>query len=311
MKFISLFFLLVLFWSCDKSDFDFEIEFPFEGDGTQIEIYLVKTEKLENFNPFEQINVEVLEETPWLAHDKIEFYDWSSHTFYLKDEHTTSKGGNYFVLTADKEPVFTGFFYSSPMSSFPPLPIIVTDYNFGSPKDVITLHRFGFIDTDGIMGNDSKYRREMENSGLLKEGIELDLLTLKRKSSSTLNYTYMVINKDVEKIYVLDPAKMGASRFHYFTNGVSLRKDDASYNSTNLESTASDKILSEWYHKLNPGESITRSVTLKGYESLPTGKVKASFSFPGAYYLNEGEWKKSDGRIWIGDFRVEKELTLN
>lgn len=310
MKIINFLLLLALFWSCENKDFDFEIELPFEADGTQIEIYLVKTERLENFNPIEEVNVKVLEEIPWLAHDQIEFYDWSSHTFYLKEEQTASKGGNYFVLTADKEPVFTGFFYSSLMSSFPPLPIIVTDYNFGSPKDVLTLHRFGFIDTEGIMDNDSKYRREMENSGLLKEGIDVDLLTLKRKNSSTLIYTYMVTNNDVENIYILDPAKMGADRFHYFTNGVSFRNDDVSYHSTNLEFIASEKILSNWYFKLAPGKSITRKVTLGGFVSLPTGDVRAKFHFPGAHYLKEKEWKKSDGRIWIGDYLAETEITI-
>lgn len=305
---ISILFISLL-WSCNQDEF--EIELPFEGDGTQIEIYLVKTEKLENFNPSEEINPEDLEEVPWLAHNEIEFYDWSSHTFYLIDEHNSSKGGNYFVLTADKKPVFTGFFYSSPMSSFPPLPIIITDCNFGSPKDVITLNRFGFIDTDGIISNDSKFRNEMENSGLLKEGIDVDLLALKRENASKLKYTFKITNHDVDNIYILDPTKMGASRFHYFTNGVSLRKDNVSYNSSNLESTASDKILSNWYFKLTPGEAITRTVTLKGFDSLPTGDVKARFHFPGAYYLKEGEWKKSDGRLWIGSLWVEQELNLN
>jgi hypothetical protein len=311
MKFLGYILLLAIFWSCDKSDFDFEIELPFEGDGTQIEIYLVKTEKLENFNHTEELYFEDLEETSWLAHDQIEFYDWSSHTFYLKEEHTSGKGGNYFVLTADKEPIFTGFFHSSPMSTIPPVPIITTDYNFGSPKDVITLNRFGCIDTDGIMANDSRFRREMENSGLLKEGIDLDLLSLKRRSTSTLEYTYKITNNDLENIYLFDPAKMGASRFHYFTNGVSMRKGDTNYNSSNLESTASDKILSNWYFKLDPGKSLTRTVTLNGFESLPTGVVKARFNFPGAHYLNEKEWKKSDGRVWIGSLWIEKEIDLD
>jgi len=43
--------------------------------------------------------------------------------------------------------------------------------------------------------------------------------------------------------------------------------------------------------------------------SIPSGKVKCSFSFPGSN-MKSGEWKKSDGRVWIGDYYVEKELEI-
>ncbi|MDB4584493.1 hypothetical protein N9164_15185, partial [Draconibacterium sp.] len=82
------------------------------------------------------------------------------------------------------------------------------------------------------------------------------------------------------------------------------------FNATNFDATLSDEIKSTWYYKLAPGKSMTRAISLSGYDSLPTGEVSASFHFPGSYNLKEGEWKKSDGRIWIGIFRVEKELNL-
>ncbi len=110
-----------------------------------------------------------------------------------------------------------------PMSSFPPpVPTIISDFGFFSPKDVIYLNNFGFEDAGGILSETSKFRTEMENSGLLKEGIKVDLLELRRKNSSTLKYTFKVTNLDVENIYILDPDKMGDSRFHYYTNGVSF-----------------------------------------------------------------------------------------
>jgi hypothetical protein len=306
MKNIFLILLVLMLSSCIQ----YEIEIPFEGDGTQIEIYLIKTEKAENFSPSKEINIEDLEDSPWLSHEKIQFYDWSAHSFYLSGEQSNSTGGNYFVLTADKQPVFTGFFYSMLMSSMPPVPSIISDFGFFTPKDVISLNRFGSEDIDGIFAETSQFRIEMENSGLLKEGIKVDLLELKRKNSSTLKYTFKVSNLDTEKIYILDPNKMGESRFHYYTNGVGLQKDNKHYWAEDFETTASDYIKSSWYYKLSPGKSITRTVTLKGYNSLPTGLVTASFNFPGASIKTSGEWRKYDGRIWLGSFRIKKELTL-
>jgi hypothetical protein len=73
--------------------------------------------------------------------------------------------------------------------------------------------------------------------------------------------------------------------------------------------TAFDQVQDNWYFKLQPGEKMTRNVELSNFPSLPSGKVKCSFSFPGSN-MKSGEWKKSGGRIWIGDYYVEKELEI-
>lgn len=306
MKILSFVLILFLFSSCISE----HIESPYKGDGTQIEIYLIKDELIEDFDPFKEINENDLESDPWLRYDDIEFYDWSSHSFYLKNVKPPDSGrGRHFVLTADKNPLFVGFFYSMFMSSIPPFPAILNDFSF-YPDDIICLNTFGYQRSDSLLSKSSEYRFEMENSGLLREGIDVELKELRRVNSSTLEYSFSVTNRDVENIYVLDPQKMGTSYFHYFTNGVSLRTDNHSYYANDFESTRSDEMKFEWYTKLSPGESIVRSVNLNGFNELPKGNVKASFHFPGAHYLQKGEWKKPDGRIWLGNFRTEKELNL-
>ena len=37
----------------------------------------------------------------------------------------------------------------------------------------------------------------------------------------------------------------------------------------------------------------------------------ATFPFSGADIKGSGEWKKEDGRIWLGNFVAEDELNLN
>lgn len=305
------FIILLVFILASCSDNDFE--FPFEGDGTKIEIYLIKDEKIETFDAFKEVDINDLESNPWLSHTDIDFYDWSSHTFYLKHEKSeNNRRGRNFVLTADKKPVITGFFYSMFMSYIPPFPTIIND-NSGVfyPKDIIGLNTFGFRRSDSIMSENSAFRMEMENSGLLKEGINVEIIGLERENHSTLKYTFRVTNLDTESIYILDPNKMGASRFHYYTNGISLKMGDKYYSAHDFEPTASDKIELGWYYKLSRGSSMTRTVKLNGYDSLPTGKVIATFSFPGSKIKTLGAWKKKNGRIWMGNFRAKKELTLH
>jgi hypothetical protein len=91
-----------------------------------------------------------------------------------------------------------------------------------------------------------------------------------------------------------------------------LVKEDAMdyYNAEDFETTASDFIRHRWYARLVPGKSMTRTVTPGGYKPLPSGNVNTRFRFPGNNRLDAGEWKQSDGRIWVGAFNAEAELNL-
>ena len=306
-KLLSL-LLLFLIFSCDETDLDF----PFDGDGTQIEIYLVKTDAMDNFNPQGEIDQSDLESEPWLLNNEIEFYDWSAQTFYLKNKKLKSPySGRYFSITANKEPLVTGFFYSSYMSYYPPAgAVIIADGGLFYPEDVLCLEGFGGKRSSTTIDDTPFFRQAMENSGLLKEGINVELLDLKKVNNTTLEYIFRVTNLDTEPIYVLDPEKMGTARFHYYTNGVWLHQGENYYHAEGFETTPSDNILPRWYARLAPGKSITRTVTLDGFKSLPSGNVIARFRFPGNNRLDAGEWKQSDGRIWVGSYSVEAEFAL-
>lgn len=307
---VYLLFFILTFYSCDKNAI--ETDFPFQGDGTQIEIYLLKEEADLNYKWGDELSFNDLEEIPWLTHDEIEFYDWSSHSFYLKNDRRERERGSYFVICADKKPLLTGFFYSMFMSSIPPFPSIMAESGLFYPPNIISLNLFHFSTLSEIESMVSSLRIAMENSGLLREGIKVELLGLERVSATKLAYTYKVTNLDTENIYVLDPDRMGGSRFHYYTNGVTLRKNNEGYYSENLESTASDEIMNEWYYRLAPGQSMARTVSLDGFLSLPEGNVQAYFRFPSPESrMERDEWKRKDGRIWLGNIRIEKEMNLN
>ncbi len=279
------------------------------GDGTQINIYLVKDGQIDYSN--KEVNLESLEldKEPWLKHSEIEFYDWSAHMFYLNTEKERAKySGKYFLVKADNEPLFLGYFMSPVSSSFSYFPSITAWDGFFYSNDIVEIGGFAGFHKETMDAN-IKFKKSLQEAGLHKAGIDVELLGLKRVNSSTLKYTFKVINLDTENIYILDPDKMGASRFHYYTNGVSFMKDESYYYAEDKSVTSVKNFNSSWYYKLAPEQSITRTVILDGFSSLPSGDVKCHFSFPGMN-LKNNNWEKSDGRIWLGNFRVEKELNL-
>lgn len=307
MKNILSLVLILILSSCIQED----IEFMKKGDGTQINIYLVTNGQIDQSEKDVDLESLELEKTPWIKHSEIDFYDWSSHIIYLNVEKEKDKhSGRYFIFKANSKLLFLGVFFPMYWSSIPQFPSIIATDDFFLPKDVVGLGGYGFNENSLYLENNGEFKIALEKSGLLKEGIAVELTNLLRENSTTLKYTFSVTNLDSENIYILDPNKMGDSRFHYYTNGVGLRMADIYYWANDFDVTASESIKASWYYKLAPGKSMVRTVKQNGYSSLPTGEVEASFRFPGANIKNPGEWRKPDGRVWLGSFRTEKEMKL-
>lgn len=304
MKTIFYLFIVLTLTSC-LGDID-SYRNNSQGD---ISIYLVKEGQLSVHDSDADLNTLKLESNPWVKSSEIELYDWSSHTFFLRTEKEKAKySGRHFVVVSGDERIFMGVFFPLYMSSFPQMPSIIPEDGIFYPKDVIHFGQLGHQFT-GNIEEQNEFKKVLISSGILHEGIKVELTRVKKKNQTTIEYTFQVTNIDKENIYVLDPDKMGASRFHYVTNGTWFSKDNTYYFPNQVSHTAFDKVQNIWYFKLHPGRKITRSVELSNFSSIPLGKVKCSFSFPGSI-LKSGEWKKSDGRIWIGDYYNEKELEM-
>lgn len=304
MKTIIYLFIILSLTSC-LGDIDLYRNNP----QSEINIYIVKEGQVKVQDADADLKILKLESNPWVKDSEIQLYDWSSHTFYLKNDKEKGKySGRHFMVVSGDERLFMGVFFPMYMSSFPQMPSIIPEDGLFYPKDVIHFGQLGHQFT-GNIDNQKEFKKALILSGILHEGIKVELIHVKKKNQTTIEYTFQVTNIDKENIYVLDPGKMGASRFHYVTNGTWFSKDNTYYFPDQVNHTAFDKVLDSWYFKLHPGEKMTRNVELSNFPSIPSGKVKCSFSFPGSI-LKSGEWKKSDGRIWIGDYFVEKELEI-
>ncbi len=295
---------ILLFTSCLS-----DVENYRYNSQSDINIFLVKEGQLLIHDSDVDLNSLELESTPWVKSTEIELYDWSSHTFYLNTEKEKAKySGRHFVVVSGDERLFIGVFFPMYMSSFPQMPSISPEDAIFYPKNVIHFGQLGHHFT-GNLEEQKEFKKALISSDLLREGIKVELTRVKKKNQTTINYSFQVTNIDRENIYVLDPDKMGASRFHYVTNGTWLSVNNTYYFPNQVNNTAFDKVQDSWYCKLKPGEKMTRNVELSNFPSIPSGKVKCSFSFPGSN-MNSGDWKKSGGRIWIGDYYVEKELEI-
>ena len=306
MKYLIFLLIIFIFSSCIEGDNDYRNK----GDGTQISIFLVKSMQLHMDDPNIDLNSLELESKPWVKSSEIEFYDWSSHTFFLNTEKEKAKySGRYFVVVSGEERLFLGTFFSMFMSSIPSVPSILAEDGMFSPKDVVCFGQLGHQFT-GEINQQPEFKKALISSGLLRSGIKAELMAVKKKNGNTVIYTFEVTNLGNENLYILDPDRMGASHFHYVCNGVWFSKSNTYYFPSEIENTAFEKVDNNWYFKLRPKQTMTRSVELTNFPEVPEGKIKCRFSFPGSMIKKSGDWKKSDGRVWLGEFFVEKELEL-
>jgi hypothetical protein len=306
MKNLLYFLLSILLFSCNDDD-----TLPRSSSGNNMAIYIVKEGQLQVAGSDTNINIHTLklEPNPWVKSSEIELYDWSSHIFYLNTNKEKGKySGRHFVVVSGEERFFTGVFFPLYMSSFPLMPSILPMDDFLVPGDIIQFGQLGHRFTGGINNNDN-FKKALISSGILHNGIKVEIQQLRKKNNTTVSYTFEVANLDDETLYLLDPDKMGGSRFHYVTNGVSFVQNNTYYFPENTQHTSFETISDSWYFKLRPGQKMERTVELTGFSTLPTGRVKCWFTFPGSI-IKSGEWKKSDGRIWLGDHFIEQEIEL-
>ena len=306
MKYLCIIIVATILFSCGESDFYRNV-----NKNPDIKIYLVKENQLELHSPVIDIYALELENTPWVKGSDILFYDWSAHSFYLNKEIGKSENsGKHFVVVSGEQRLFTGVFWPMFMSSFPMIPSITPENEIFTPKDVIRFGQFGFFEP-GELDKNLEFKKYLLENGILKHGIKVELIRLEKQNATTLKYTFSVSNLDEENIYVPDPEKMGAERFHFYTNAISLNKADSYYWPSEFETKESEYVQSKWLVKLKPGTKITRTVSIDGFSSLPNGKVNATFRFPGAHLKESGAWQKPDGRVWLGDFIAKVELNIH
>jgi hypothetical protein len=67
----------------------------------------------------------------------------------------------------------------------------------------------------------------------------------------------------------------------------------------------------EWFTLLQSNKSKQITIEYPTFNKIPSGRVKAYFVYPGiSFQISRKEVQQENGRIWLGQLPVEKEILL-
>lgn len=257
-----------------------------------------------------------VDDGPEFKYSDIELYDSSTHMLYFRTGHhdlITEKSANFSVL-ADGEEIYRGVFWPAYSSSLPYGAFIGSYLTSFYPENVL---RIGFIAIDNEpedKRNDPRIISALKERDLLHSGLSASINSISIKGTQ-LNFNFTVTNKDETDLLILDPEKTGPDLFHYFTNGLYIRTlTHEEVFSGNIEAETPspwDGWKSGWFSELKSGESRQFSINYTIKSSINPGDYLASFEFPGlAFQVARDQLWQGNSRIWLGDVRVTKKITV-
>ena len=142
--------------------------------------------------------------------------------------------------------------------------------------------------------------------------------------TSSVVYTFTIRNKDTDDLYVLDPERINTDFFHDFQNGIRGRRteaDEVSFAWPNPrnnggEPTPRGKVDLAWFSLLKSGQTMTRTVVMKGLPKIFPGEYECHLSYGSPEYFHGGtgtvtkqQRRQKDGRVWLG--QIEATLVIN
>jgi hypothetical protein len=261
-----------------------------------------------------------IQNVPWLTNKDIDMYDFSSHLLYLKKDKSlifpALINGLYpmtwcnkpFMVVAEKKKRYIGVFTCALYGDPWPVPEINDAYNFlFYPNDLLNISWNWYANSDlNDSRNDKIIKEGLINSNIFHAGIDVKLnkiVFIENSDTSTVEYTYTIKNNDSDNLYVLDPDKIGSDIFNNFNNGPSfLKSDEASTRNADLTELRPPKDTwnLDWFIRINSGDSITRTVNLRGYQHFPPGTYYCEMYFQSIKHIPKDQRVLSDGRYWIG-----------
>ena len=270
----------------------------------------------ENF--FNYSNDECLFKTDYgleYSYNDFELYDSSTHILYLKYSHPefkTDESSN-FSLFANGEEIYKGVFWPPYSSSLPSGPFI-SSFSSYYPDFTIKIEYMDIDNKSEDPRNDARIISAMKDHNLLHSGLSVSISSIDF-AGNQLTFKFTVTNHDASDLLILDPDKTGKNLFHYFTNGLIIRK------LTN-EEVFSGQILPEipspwnswktdWLSELKSGDTRQYTINYPIISPLVSGEYVASFEYPGLTVgVTRDKLFQNDNRIWIGDIIVVQKIII-
>jgi hypothetical protein len=293
---VILFFLSVLFAGCEKNEIDIDKKLT---DGFCI-----------------VSNDEVV-----LNHNDIEYYDYSTHLIYLKNNKSFAddiEGIGGFSVYADGDEIYSG--QTQPgYSSFLPFGSVVINTHPSVYADYLI--PISFLSVRDTLGNISPDPREDERIiNALKKfdqfhaGLNCVIKSIHYSSSNNVKVELQLKNNDSFNYYYLDPDKMGIGLFHYFTNGLFIgdleNYYEFSHKEQHIQPESNKSWKKEWMSVIHGNETKTITIVYNNFEEVPNGQYNATFMFPGLRRVDKKDVVQNDGQIWLGKLYMSKEMTI-
>jgi|WetSurMetagenome_2_1015567.scaffolds.fasta_scaffold200023_1 hypothetical protein len=243
----------------------------------------------------------------------IELYDTSTNVMYFKTIHDefSSIEKNTFAFLNNGDAIYSGTFWPGYSSSIPTGPLIYSPpILFGN----YALRIENWSPEKPDVRSDPRIIALLKQHDLLHSGLSISSISIDINGTQ-LSLTITISNNDQSDLLIIDPDKTGLNLFHYFTNGLSIF--DSANNevfSSNIQPQVPDPWNSwniDWLSKLKAGESKDFRIIYSINKPLNPGEYRISFSFPGLeYQISRDQLHQDNSRIWLGDKRINKKITL-
>lgn len=238
-----------------------------------------------------------------LKESDIEFYDSSTHTFFLKSDLLSETPITEFKIKVNREIILRGVSHSCFLSSMPPTPYFISDCFF-SGRDILTI---GYYGSGENLLNDKRIINSLKESNLFRQGLSFQIVSItviKSENQTDVISTITITNHDDIPYLIPDLNKMGERYYTDYTGGLTFSNINTGVSSFIKDSNSDrqrDDIRIEDLAILKANSEVTYTYKSRNYHAIPKGKYRVRASFMGIVYTaTEFELNQANGRIWVG-----------
>ena len=239
-----------------------------------------------------------------LTENEIEFYDSSTHTFFLKSNLVSENALTDFKIRVDTDSILGGVFHSCVLSSMPPTPYYISDCFF-SGLDVLTI---GFYGSGENVLNDTRILNSLMGSNQFRNGLSCrvdSVRVIESGGQTDVISTITIKNNDNIAYYIPDVNKMGDQYYTDYSGGLSFTNTNTGLSSFIKNSNSDrqrDDIKINDLSILEANSEVTYTFTSRNYHEIPAGEYRVRVRFMGIVYTaSDFELNQDNGRIWVGE----------
>ncbi len=256
-----------------------------------------------------------------LGHNDIDYYDYSTHLIYLKNDNSFLEKINCFdtfTAYADGIEIYSGQLLPMYSSTLPSGPVIrCPPFYYGDY--IIPIEFIQIIDSLGYVNpdprEDARIIEALQKYNQYHSGLSCEINSVQYSTQNNVTIELELRNEDTFCYYYLDPDRMGVNLFHYFTNGLFIRdfanRKKFTHKIEIIHPEPWDTWEQDWLSLIKSNESKIITIRYDSFEIVSTGQYKAIFTFPGlGCQIDKEEIQQDSGRIWLGELYITTNITI-